>query len=481
MKISNLIFFSIFFILLLFSITTYINNRQSEEVRANAQFLATSSTVVRLSNQFQRNILYMERSLRGYIVTGEDYLLQNHDTAFIENDSLLAELSANIPRHTKQYQLFNEISMLYARWVKESDKPLIAASQQNIPSNILVDEVLRQEEKLNRVLQQKFRELLNVEYANRDERREILERSEQETKLISIVLTGLSIVVGCTIAIFLARHISRRIMTMVNMANSIAHGHYDVQVQDNTKDELGELSQSLNHMARQLQENVSLLKRKNTELDQFAHIVSHDLKAPLRGIDTVLSWVEEDHSEDLPLKVKEYLRLIKGRIQRSENLIEGILTFSRIGKEPHEKEKINVTALLHEVVANLPVRQGLHINIPTDLPEMHTERIPLSMVFSNLVSNAIKYHDKPTGTIHISANTRGSKYVFAVADDGPGIAPAYHQKVFVIFQTLQERDSFESTGVGLAIVKKILDDRNETIQIEPTPGGGTTFSFTWAK
>ncbi len=102
-------------------------------------------------------------------------------------------------------------------------------------------------------------------------------------------------------------------------------------------------------------------------------------------------------------------------------------------------------------------------------------------VFSNLISNAIKYHNKPTGEIKIYSDEKADHHVFFVEDDGPGIEKTYHDKIFVIFQTLQERDSFESTGVGLAIVKKILDARKEQIMIKSEPGKGSVFSFTWSK
>jgi signal transduction histidine kinase len=485
MRISNLIFFSIFLILLLFSVTTYVNYKQSEEVRANAEFLSTSSNVVRLSNQFQRNILYMERGLKGYLVTGEDYLLQTYNSGSAENSSLLNELSPSIPANSLQHEKLNKIKSLYNEWINQFAKPVIAAPKKNSPSDnspaLNLQQVLKDEEEINKNLQLAFRDLLNVEYANRAKRRVLLEKSEQQTKFISVLLTALSIVVGFVIAILLARHISKRILKMVKMANSIANGNYKVQVKDRGNDELSELTRSLNHMAKMLEQNISLLKRKNQELDQFAHIVSHDLKAPLRGIDNVLSWIEEDHPNEVPVKVSEYLQLIKGRVNRSENLIQGILTYARIGKEAHLSEKVNIKLLVEEIVENLDVKPGIKITVQKDMPTITTEKVPLTQVFTNLISNAIKYHNRQSGEVRIYYSEDKYNYKFFVEDDGPGIAKAYHQKIFMIFQTLMERDSFESTGVGLAIVKKILDDRNETIDITSEPGKGSVFSFTWAK
>ena len=489
MKISNLIFLSISFILVLFSITTYINFKQSEEVRDNAEFLSGSSSVVRQSNRFQRNILYMERGLRGYLLTGDNYFIQTYDSAKLENDVLIADVISLIPDTSTQYSKFKEIEQLYGRWVNNFALPLRNAKAKADSSDSYTafnklygsQQALGEEENINTALQQRFRELLAYEYANRERRKSILERSEQSTKNISFTLTALSIITGFVIAFLLARHISSRIVKMVKMANRIAEGNYKVQVKDKGNDELSHLSSSLNHMSVMLSENISLLKRKNVELDQFAHIVSHDLKAPLRGIDNVISWIEEDHGTEMPPKVAEYLGLIKGRLNRSENLIQGILSYARIGKEVETKEEINVATLVEEIIENLPVKPGLHISVYNGLPVVFAERFPLMQVFQNLISNAIKYHNKSKGKISIYNKDMGEHYEFFVEDDGPGIAQIYHNKIFVIFQTLQERDSFESTGVGLAIVKKILDDRKEQIRIISEPDKGSIFAFTWSK
>jgi len=484
MKISRLIFFSIFSILLLFTITTYVNYTQSEEVRENAEFLAVSSNIVRQSNQFQRNILYMERGLKAYIITGENYLIQAYDSTLLENSSLLADLSTSISANVVQYKKLNEIKGLYNKWIKELARPVIISSSKVGAAkgrSATINQVLKSEDEVNNKLQQKFRELLSEEYKIRSARKLNLEKSEEETKAISFLLTAFSIVVGFFIAILLARHISTRILKMVEMANTIAKGNYKVQVKDKGNDELSELTRSLNHMAIVLEQNISLLKRKNIELDQFAHIVSHDLKAPLRGIDNVLSWIEEDHAHQIPVKVHEYLQLIKGRVNKSENLIQGILSYARIGKDAYDNELINTSGLVSEILETLPTKPGLKVTVESNMPSLNSEKVPLTQVFSNLISNAIKYHNKQKGQVNIFYKENNSYYEFFVQDDGVGIAESYHKKIFGIFQTLVQKDSFESTGVGLAIVKKILDDRNEQIYLTSQPGIGTTFSFTWKK
>jgi signal transduction histidine kinase len=209
--------------------------------------------------------------------------------------------------------------------------------------------------------------------------------------------------------------------------------------------------------------------------------VSHDLKAPLRGIEVASRWVEEDMGKSLPDNIKEYLLMMRVRVHRMENLINGILALARVDRNSYAQEEINVNQLLTEVTDMVAPPDGFTVNISSDMPVLYTERVQLHQVFLNLISNAIKYHDKEQGHVDVSCQESDVFYTFSVSDDGPGIAPEYHERIFVIFQTLQERDAFESTGVGLAIVKKIVERHGGSIWVSSNPGQGATFSFTWPR
>lgn len=490
MKISHLIFLGFLFILIMFTITTYINYKQAEKVTENSEWFANSTTVMRESNRFQRNILNMVSGLRGYLLSGENYFIQSYDSAAQENIQILKDLDNVIPDTSKQQTLLRELTALNDQWMLNFAQPLIRAKRASTQSdssmtayNALYREklIVGSEQNINRRLQGRFRDFTNYEYQTRAMRSEILSASIQQTRSISFYLNTFSIVLGFLISLFLAYRISTRIMEMVKMANTIASGNYEAQTADQGRDELSQLANSLNHMAEVLSENIRLLQRKNEELDQFAHIVSHDLKAPLRGIDNVITWIEEDYSSELPPKISEYIQLIKGRLLRAENMIRGILLYARVGKQNLEKEYTNLNVLLQDTIENLVIRPGLTVDIQKNLPEIYTERIPLQQVLSNLIGNAVKYHDKKHGYVKVYLNNLPEQYEFSVEDNGPGILKSYHEKIFAIFQTLQERDSFESTGVGLAIVKKILDDRKQKITVKSEPGRGTIFTFTWPK
>jgi len=238
---------------------------------------------------------------------------------------------------------------------------------------------------------------------------------------------------------------------------------------------------ALREHGEQLARITAALEERNRELDQFAYITSHDLKAPLRGIANLSQWIEEDLGDNVTDDIRKQLDLLRGRVHRMEGLIDGILQYSRVGRVKGAIETVDVGVLLHDVVDLIAPPAEFHIDVAPNMPTIITERLRLQQVFQNLINNAIKHHNRADGHICISVAERGPMYEFAVTDDGPGIAPQYHQKIFVVFQTLAARDKVEGTGIGLSLVKKIVESNGGQIQVESAEGAGTTFRFTWPK
>jgi signal transduction histidine kinase len=267
---------------------------------------------------------------------------------------------------------------------------------------------------------------------------------------------------------------------MVHLADEISQGKFE-KIEDTQNDELTALSSSLNLMSYRLDKSFSELERKNKELDQFAYVVSHDLKAPLRGMYNIFHWIEEDLSNELSDQMKKYLNMMGGRIRRLESLISGMLEYARIGRVNNlPLEETNVKELLNEI-GEMIVPQDFTFEVDDNMPVFYTQRIRLQQVFTNLVSNAVKYHGGVKGHIKVSCHEEENYFQFSVSDNGIGIAAEYHEKIFVIFQTLREKNEQESTGVGLAIVKKIIEDQKGTIEVFSEAGSGTTFVFNWPK
>ena len=221
------------------------------------------------------------------------------------------------------------------------------------------------------------------------------------------------------------------------------------------------------------------LEKINAELDKFAYVVSHDLKAPLRGINNLSEWIEEDLGKDIDPDIKEQMNLLRGRVRRMENLINGILDYSRAGRIRGKRKKVDVNELIQGVVDSLQPDAKFEFKINPDMPTLHTEEVALEQVFTNFISNALKYNDAEKPVIEIDVEPGKDFHTFSVMDNGSGIEDEFKEKIFEIFQTLQARDKVESTGVGLAIVKKIIEDKNSRVWLESEPGKFTKFNFTW--
>lgn len=235
-------------------------------------------------------------------------------------------------------------------------------------------------------------------------------------------------------------------------------------------------------MAEKEQKRLVLsLARSNEELDQFAYTASHDLKAPLRGIANLSAWLEEDLGTAITEPAREKLSLIRGRVHRMEALIDGILNYSRIGRVRHPHRQVDVGQLLTEVIELLAPRKGVTIEVEPDLPVLITEPISLQQVFLNLIGNALKHGKSDAPRVRVGALDAGLFHEFIVADNGQGIAPEYHDKIWGIFQTLEARDKVEGTGIGLSMVRKIVELHGGRAWVESAPGDGAAFHFTWPK
>lgn len=230
-----------------------------------------------------------------------------------------------------------------------------------------------------------------------------------------------------------------------------------------------------------LTDTMAMLEQRNQELDQFAYVTSHDLKAPLRAIANLATWIEEDLGAELPAENREQFELLKSRVQRMEGLINGLLEYSRIGRTHQSHERIDVAELLAEIIDSISPLGEFTVEVAPAMPVLEATKIPLVQIFSNLITNAIKHHDRPDGTVRISARELDKAYEFSVADDGAGVDPAYHDQIFTIFQTLKARDQLESTGIGLSLVKKIVTHEGGRVTVESEPGEGAIFRFTWPK
>jgi two-component system, LuxR family, sensor kinase FixL len=220
------------------------------------------------------------------------------------------------------------------------------------------------------------------------------------------------------------------------------------------------------------------LQAVNRELKDFAYIVSHDLKVPLRGVNTIANWLTADYSAHFDDNGRQMLELLKGRALRMEAMINGVLEYSRVGQDQQMFATVDLNTTVNEILLDFAATCACRIKVSDPLPTLEADPIRMRQVFQNLIDNAVKYMDKPDGEISISCQRQAQDWLFCVSDNGPGIDARYFDKIFRIFQTLQPRDQVEGTGIGLTIVKRIIELYGGRIWVESIVGNGSNFFFT---
>jgi signal transduction histidine kinase len=483
-KLSSQILLA-FCVVILFSVTdSYTNYLLSIKVKRNTEFLERSEAIIRNSARLHKAIIEMQSAFRGFLLTQDTNFLDNYDKGIVSVPPLFTQQKELIKDNPLESSIMDSIYSLHIQWIDYADSLINA--RKLVSSSNYGDTYLRLfENKLKKQVGKKINDDITIKFNNFDRKEYSLRAvhgnnlivSLKRTQTFSLIFLAMTILVGIGSTIYIVFLISRRIKRMVLLAENISRGDFTT-VHDTRNDELTKLSASLNIMSARLSKNISELQNRNAELDKFAYVVSHDLKAPLRGIHNAIKWIEEDVGNELSPQMKKYLSIIPQRTKRMEDLINGLLEYARI-REKTKPEKIDVKKLVSDIIEEI-VPEHFSVEMH-DLPVLYTERLKLEQVFTNLVSNAVKYTQHEKGRLVISCKTLPHFYEFSVKDNGIGIDPEYHEKIFEIFQTLRERNEKESTGIGLAIIKKIIDDQHCTIKVNSAVGKGTEFLFTWPR
>jgi signal transduction histidine kinase len=226
---------------------------------------------------------------------------------------------------------------------------------------------------------------------------------------------------------------------------------------------------------------IAQLEKANAELDQFAYAASHDLRAPLRGIANLATWIDEDLPATTDPAIKDQLRMLRLRAARMDRLINGLLELARVGRARQKVERVDVTALLHETIEQASPREAARVMMIGELPMLIAERAALQQVFLHLITNALQHAGRDDVVVRISAVDHGDDWEFAIEDNGVGIPPEHQARVWQLFQTLQSHDALDTTGIGLAIVRKQVESNSGRVWIDPAATSGTTIRLTWPK
>lgn len=243
-----------------------------------------------------------------------------------------------------------------------------------------------------------------------------------------------------------------------------------------------ELEQLRAGLADRIRKDTEELKRSNDELNHFAYIASHDLKTPLQSIDMLSQWIEEDLGPTLTDESRQHMTLLRAQVRRMTDLLESLLRYSRVGGTEERIEDVDTAGLVREVTELLSPPNDIRVVVEGELPILKTARAPLFQVFHNLIDNAIKHHDREDGLITISSIPGdGGFHTIVVSDDGPGIPSMFRERVFQMFQRLRSSEDVQGSGMGLALVKKIVNLHGGTIDLDAHDGRGATFRFTWPR
>ena len=278
------------------------------------------------------------------------------------------------------------------------------------------------------------------------------------------------------------RHGTFTVFNLRSQGFLVVHSNRNDPFTEREMNQLRPIMRKLSHtlegaatLARQ-QEIRLRLEEQNRRLNDYAHVVSHDLKSPLHNINTLAGWVMDDHEKCLPADALEKLRLIRTNTERMEQLISGLLSYSSVSDAQHNFRKVNLNRVVTEVLGLVSIPENVEMEI-ADLPEVYGDPLHFTQLFQNLLDNAIKSLDKPVGRINVGYREDQGTPEFFVADNGKGIDRKYHERIFKIFQKL-DTDGTRS-GIGLSIVQKIIEHYKGRIWLESQPGTGSTFYFTF--
>lgn len=295
---------------------------------------------------------------------------------------------------------------------------------------------------------------------------------------LTVMTVTIVVVLLVLVAVWLLvveRQISRRMSRLTSAVSAIADGDIDTPVDVTGHDELSEMASAL----QVFKSNATELRRSNEELESFAYAAAHDMRSPLRAIENLAMWTLEDAGDDLSNDCRDNLEKLVGRANRLSKLQADLLDYSKVGKADADQKTLDLRLHVHNIRELLDPDRQFTYEIDVPLQDVRVPETPLRQILINLITNAIKHHDRDTGTISVQAKLTGARLVVSVSDDGPGIEPQFHDRIFKLFQSLQSRDVVEGSGLGLSFVMKHVSRYGGRIQVfsDPSQQRGTTFAF----
>jgi signal transduction histidine kinase len=488
MKLKTQILIGPILILLIISIVTFINFYKINKLLDSQNKNIDIHNQISNAHHLSKDIISLETGLRGYVISKNEEFLSPYK-------------NSNYKKTLNKFNANDEEIILIQKeiqdWVEQVAEPEIYLVKNNQDEELtaLVKSGLGKSKTDN------IRNYLN-QFIQKKESLLYKQKKESEKYAFNLIFVtffglGLTLIVGLSSSFIITYIVFNQVggepKEIAEITSHIAQGNYKILIKSkprgilksvvklmqnlkNNKNKIEDQNNKLKEinesLEKRIKERTIQLENSNKELSQFAYVASHDLKAPLRAINNLTTWIQEDIAEGED--VSEKTKMLQSRIKRMESLINGLLELSRIGRMHTEKENVYLKTIIQDL-------EELHqIKIETnELPTILINPIRIEQIFSNLIDNAVKYHhDKPNIKIGVLYKDLKDFYEFTIWDNGPGISSTYHEKIFNVFQTLHVKDKFESTGIGLSLVKKIVEEYGGTIRVESEEGKGAKFIFT---
>lgn len=435
-----------------------------------------SRTLRRTMMQAQLALVDMETGQRGYLLTGDETYLQPYNTGMQQLRESFDALASLTEGNALQHASVSQIAALASAKSTEL-RSTIDAHRAGVDSLGLVR--THHGKRLMDEIRERSAEFLRLECEAFDRSASRFKRLSDLVLAISCAGTALAFLLASAATLWTRQAVAETYAAKVESEARAA----ELRVKAET------LAQQETVQAQQLREQQKLsleltqvnvaLALSNSDLEQFSYVASHDLKAPLRGIANLSSWIEDDLGSAVTEEARKQFALLRGRVQRLEALINGIAEYSRAGRESGQVERVDVETMLKEVCDLAAPNAQVKIVVATAMPKLWTSPTPLQQIFSNLISNAMKHATPHQGCITIRSDNDSGLWRFSVSDNGPGIDPAFHKRIFELFQTLDSKDRVEGSGIGLALVKKLVERYGGSVMVKSALGEGATFSFTW--
>ena len=483
MKINTRIIIGFTIILVLFAGTAIQIVVLLKRVSYDSIWNRHSYVVFNESSRLQNQLDNLQSNFKVYVANNDISFESRFNRLKNETYTSFDLLKLSVSDNPDQANLLTNIKAQYDKWAGDITEyhSWIKSKQYAAP-----DSTMRLQQQQGKVISgydsivSNFRNFSLNEDRLMDKRQKALDESIISTKAITITASLIALLIGIATALFTSSLIRRRILTLTNATHEITSGYLGKQIKDDSKDELSILVASINQMSETLNIGFTRLSQTNKELEQFAWITSHDLKEPLRMISLHTQVINEKFQERHDEEDKASMEFILSAVKRMYELINNLLEYSRIGRNEVQFQELAPANLLDEILTNIKLlvkEKNATITIKGLPDKIKANKTLLFVLFQNLIQNALKFHkENENPIIEIEGKMHHAKeWLFTIKDKGIGIDERYKDKIFDMFQRLNDRDKFEGTGIGLAICKKVVDIHGGKIWLQSQPDEGSTF------